>query len=68
MMELKMEWNGERTKLQLTRVTGAAQSRILDKEECWQHWACSYSLCGEIRAIIYVVASSTLTNSASYTS
>ena len=26
-MEWKMEWNNERTKLQLTRVTGTAQSR-----------------------------------------
>ena len=24
---------------------------ILDKEECWQHWTCSYSLCVEIRAL-----------------
>ena len=27
-MEWKMEWNGEHTQLQLTRVTGAAQSRL----------------------------------------
>ena len=26
-MEWKMEWNNEHTKLQLTRVTGTAQSR-----------------------------------------
>ena len=25
--------------------------RLPDKEECWQHWACSYNLCGEIRAL-----------------
>ena len=24
---------------------------ILDKEKCWQHWTCSYSLWGEIRAL-----------------
>ena len=28
MMEWKMEWNSEHTQLQLTRVTGAAQSRL----------------------------------------
>ena len=28
MMEWKMEWNGEHTQLQLTRVTGTAQSRL----------------------------------------
>ena len=27
-MEWKIEWNGEHTQLQLTRVTGAAQSRL----------------------------------------
>ena len=27
-MEWKMEWNSERTQLQVTRVTGAAQSRL----------------------------------------
>ena len=27
-MEWKMEWNNEHTQLQLTRVTGAAQSRL----------------------------------------
>ena len=27
-MEWKMEWNGEHTQLQLTCVTGAAQSRL----------------------------------------
>ena len=27
-MEWKMEWNSEHTQLQLTRVTGAAQSRL----------------------------------------
>ena len=24
---------------------------ILVKEECWQHWTCSYNLCSEIRAL-----------------
>ena len=28
MMEWKMEWNSEHTQLQLTRVTGTAQSRL----------------------------------------
>ena len=28
MMEWKMEWNSERTQLQVTRVTGAAKSRL----------------------------------------
>ena len=28
MMEWKMEWNSEHAQLQLTRVTGAAQSRL----------------------------------------
>ena len=27
-MEWKMKWNGKHTQLQLTRVTGAAQSRL----------------------------------------
>ena len=27
-MEWKMEWNSERTQLQVTRVTGTAQSRL----------------------------------------
>ena len=27
-MEWKMEWNSEHTQLQLTRVTGAAKSRL----------------------------------------
>ena len=38
---------------------------IPDKEECWQHWTCSYSLCGDIlKSSRRIVANSTLKSSA----
>ena len=50
-----MEWNdGMKNGMKCTQANAQFSDCdiiILDKVVCWQHWACCYSLCGEIRAL-----------------